>query len=571
MPGVDPATWQSKNGIDEANLIGHYEPSWLRVPMQRYEGMTQAEFQDALAPHIRHGKRVPVQVPKGWRRVEAGLGNQLYVNLETSTISPIPGEIWNCSKGRWTTAAGSEVSKEELLLSPAERSLRIAYPNPLPSNTTSMMQAAPRVPGVSSFTGRPPSQVEKYQRPAPPVQWLKPGPAVGIMVGAPRRVVPVAPVAPVAQTETMDPSSEEVEAIDNPLATEPLLGTADAEPADASVAVTEEVSMAAAVLATPATAVNTAGLPIALLFPGQGSQYVKMLGTVKDLPAVKEMLATAQRILGYDLLQLCLSGPESQLEETRFCQPAMYVAGLAAMEKLRTERPEHVDAIQAVAGLSLGEYTALVAAGVMSFETGLRVVKIRGEAMQEAAQATPQCMLSVAGLEKDVVDKLCREAAAEEGPSGVCQIANFLFPKGFSCAGTEDAVQRLLVKVQKTEGCLQAKLLKTSGGFHTSLMAGAKAKLLQALNDVKGELRPPRCDIYMNVSAQRLAAGSAPEDIIPILGEQLCNCVLWEPAIRAMMADGVNKFYECGPMKQLKSMMKRIDAEAFAATSSVDV
>lgn len=224
-----------------------------------------------------------------------------------------------------------------------------------------------------------------------------------------------------------------------------------------------------------------------------------------------------------------------------------------------------------MAGLSLGEYTALAAAGVLSFEAGLRVVKLRGEAMQEAATASAQSMLSVAGLDEEVVRQLCQEAASEDGPDAVCQIANFLFPKGFSCAGTAGAVERLLAKVQKTDGCLQAKLLKTSGGFHTTLMAGAQERLLQALSEVKDEMRPPRCDIYMNVTGKRLARGTSPAELIPLLGEQLCNCVLWEPSMRAMLDDGVQKFYECGPMKQLKSMMKRIDLQAFGATSSVDV
>ncbi|CAE8587725.1 unnamed protein product, partial [Polarella glacialis] len=182
-------------------------------------------------------------------------------------------------------------------------------------------------------------------------------------------------------------------------------------------------------------------LPLALLFPGQGSQYVKMLDGVKDLPEVKDMLAKAKEILGYDLLELCLNGPEEKLAETRYCQPAMFVGGLAGVAKLRVERAEAVERPTCVAGLSLGEYTALCAAGVLSFEDGLTLVKLRGEAMGEAAKVGKQAMLSVAGLEQSVLDKLCSEAEKKEGPGGVCKIANALFPKGFSCAGTEVAVQ----------------------------------------------------------------------------------------------------------------------------------
>merc|ERR1711957_1002951 len=135
-------------------------------------------------------------------------------------------------------------------------------------------------------------------------------------------------------------------------------------------------------------------IPVALLFPGQGSQYVKMMDGVKDMPAVKTMMAQAHDILGYDLLELCLNGPDTKLEETRYCQPAMFVAGMAGIEKLRADRPEAAENFQIAAGLSLGEYTALCAAGVFTFEDGLRLVALRGQAMQEAAGMSKQLMLS---------------------------------------------------------------------------------------------------------------------------------------------------------------------------------
>merc|ERR1712032_654937 len=138
-------------------------------------------------------------------------------------------------------------------------------------------------------------------------------------------------------------------------------------------------------------------VPVGLLFPGQGSQYVKMMSTVKDIPAVQDMLKTADDILGYDVLELCLKGPESKLEETRYCQPAMFIAGLAGVEKLRGEREEAVTRPQVLAGLSLGEYTALCVAGVFTFEQGLKLVDTRGKAMQEAAQiGSRRCSPSLA-------------------------------------------------------------------------------------------------------------------------------------------------------------------------------
>merc|ERR1719414_594019 len=194
-------------------------------------------------------------------------------------------------------------------------------------------------------------------------------------------------------------------------------------------------------------------LPIALFFPGQGSQYVKMMEGVKDIPKVQEMLEKSKDILGFDILEVCLKGPEEKLEETRYCQPAMFIGGLAGVEKLRADNPAAVDQCSVMAGLSLGEYTALCAAGVMTFEDGLKLVKLRGEAMQEAAGVGKQLMLSVAGLEKDKLQSLCVEAAKQEGPGGVCSIANSLFPGGFSVGGTEKAINELKTMAEKAGAC----------------------------------------------------------------------------------------------------------------------
>lgn len=310
-------------------------------------------------------------------------------------------------------------------------------------------------------------------------------------------------------------------------------------------------------------------VPAGLLFPGQGSQYVEMLKDVKDLPAVKSMLDTAQKILGYDLLKLCLEGPEDKLEQTKFCQPAMFIAGLAGLELLKQENPQFVHRRpQAVAGLSLGEYTALAVAGVFDFETGLKLVKLRGEAMQEAAEASPQLMLSIAGLPMEQVEKLCKECLS--GPQDVCQVANFLFPNGFSCAGSKAAIEKLSEKAVKA-GALQAKVLKTSGAFHTSFMSPAREKLLKALKDVESSMKPPSCEVYMNLTGKKIAIGTPPPQIIDLLGDQLTSCVLWEPSVKAMIKDGIQEFYECGPMKQLKAMMKRIDQNCWKTTTNIHV
>mmetsp|Transcript_5615 Transcript_5615/g.14963 ORF Transcript_5615/g.14963 Transcript_5615/m.14963 type:complete len:496 (-) Transcript_5615:199-1686(-) len=312
-------------------------------------------------------------------------------------------------------------------------------------------------------------------------------------------------------------------------------------------------------------------LPVAFLFPGQGSQYVGMLKALKDLPAVAEMLSKAKGILGYDLLDLCLKGPEAKLEETRYCQPAIFVAGLAGLEKLRGEQEDTVNRASAMAGLSLGEYTALCAAGVMTFEDGLRLVQLRGAAMQEAAEIGEQLMLSVAGLDEDKLEALCKEAESKaDSPDSVCRIANHLFPQGFSVGGTEKAIM-LLKELAEKEGALQAKVLKTSGAFHTPLMQPAQDHLAAALDEVLPNMKPPKHVVWMNASAEPMEPGCNPEAIVSLLKRQLTNPVLWETCIRNMIEDGITDFFEVGPMKQIKAMMKRISPEAWKKTTNVEV
>jgi len=324
--------------------------------------------------------------------------------------------------------------------------------------------------------------------------------------------------------------------------------------------------IAAALTAAPAVK----PLPIGLLFPGQGSQYVKMLSSVKDLPAVKEMLAKAEPILGYDMLNLCLNGPETKLATTVCGQPAMFIAGLAGVEKLRQEREEAVTRAQVLAGLSLGEYTALCVAGVFTFEDGLKLVKARGEFMQEAANAIRQLTLSVAGLEKPKLLELCAQAAKQEGSGAVCQIANELFPKGFSIAGTEASITTLKDLTEKA-GALQAKVIQMPGGFHTPLMKPAAEKLAKVLEEMLPNMQPPKTTVYMNVNAAPMRPGTNPKEIVELLKAQLTQPVLWEACVRAMIKEGVTEFYEVGPMKQIKAMMKRIDQKIWGTTSNVDV
>jgi len=310
--------------------------------------------------------------------------------------------------------------------------------------------------------------------------------------------------------------------------------------------------------------------PIGLLFPGQGSQYVKMMTSVKDLPAVNAMLQQAHVILGWDVLELCLTGPASRLAETQFSQPAMFIAGLAGIEKLRQDRREAAERFQLAAGLSGGEYTALCAAGVFSFEDGLKLVDIRGKALQEAGHMRKQAMLSVAGLDKPLLSDLCRKARTADGPTGVCQIANELFPAGFTCAGTSGAISALeLLSVRA--GAMYTKMLDTTCAFQTPLMAPARKIVAKALDEMLPRMNPPRHTVYMTTTAAPIKPGTSPSKIVWLLKRDLTRPELWDPSIRAMIKSGVTEFYEVGPMKQLKAIMKRIDSKAWGTTTNVEI
>lgn len=309
-------------------------------------------------------------------------------------------------------------------------------------------------------------------------------------------------------------------------------------------------------------------LPIGLLFPGEGSQYVKMFATVQDIPTVKKMFEDAEEILGYDLLQVCLSGPESRLGQTSVCQPAMFVAGLAGVEKLRGEREEAVTRAQVLAGLFVGEYAALCHAGVFSFKDGLKLVKLRGEAMEEASAVGKQLMISVAGLEKETLAALCAKAA--EATGGISQIANELFAKGYCCSGTEAAIMHLKELVENAKA-LQAKVHSSSGAFFTSLMEPAQDKLAKALDEMLPTMSPPKMTVFMNCSGEPMRPGTDPKIIAELLKQELTSCVLWDTCVKEAISDGVSEFYEVGPMKQLKSMMKRIDRKAWGSTKNIEV
>jgi [acyl-carrier-protein] S-malonyltransferase len=292
----------------------------------------------------------------------------------------------------------------------------------------------------------------------------------------------------------------------------------------------------------------------AFLFPGQGAQFVGMgRQLVESVPAAGALYAGASAILGYDLLQVCLDGPAEKLDSTVHSQPALFVTSLAALEWLRANQPDVVAGCGAVAGLSLGEYTALVFADVMTFDDGLRVVQERGRAMQDASDAVPSGMVSVLGLDPEPLEKLCTEVRKE---GEVLQIANYLCPGNIVVSGHKGACERLAEAATKA-GAMKTIPLAVAGAFHTPLMQPAVERLASALKRV--ELRPPRIPVISNVDA---TAHNDPEEIRDLLVRQVVSPVQWENTMRKLLAHGHGPLWEVGPGRVLRGLLKRIDRKA---------
>jgi len=291
-------------------------------------------------------------------------------------------------------------------------------------------------------------------------------------------------------------------------------------------------------------------MPTAFLFPGQGAQFIGMGGELAaQLPAAKSLFSRAAQILGYDLAQVCMEGPAEKLDSTACSQPAIFVTSLAALESLKQKSADVVGACAFTAGLSLGEYTALVFAGALEFESGLRVVAQRGAAMQATSDATPSGMVSILGLDRDRVDELCRHCAEGE----VLQVANLLGPGTIVVSGTKAACQRI-ADAATAAGAMKTVSLAVAGAFHTPLMQPAMERLKAALKSVP--LQTPRIPVVSNVDAR---PHNDPEEIRRLLIEQLVSPVLWEDSVRWLLAQGVNQVYEVGPGRVLRGLIKRID------------
>ncbi|KAM4748694.1 malonyl-CoA-acyl carrier protein transacylase, mitochondrial [Rhinophrynus dorsalis] len=310
-----------------------------------------------------------------------------------------------------------------------------------------------------------------------------------------------------------------------------------------------------------------------VLFPGQGSQVVGMARGLLKYPNVRTMFNAAHKVLGYDLLDLCLHGPEEMLNKTVHCQPALFVTSMAATEKLSQENPEAIERCVATAGFSVGEFAALVFAGSLDFTEALYAVKVRAETMQQASEAVPSGMLSVIGRPHSRYNFACLEAREHCKSLGleepVCEVANYLFPDGRVIAGHVEALQYLQNNSRKYH-FLRTKMLPVSGAFHTRLMNPATESLEKVLKTL--DFKQPYVPVYCNVDGKRYRNASV---IHRLLAKQLVSPVKWEQIMHEIYErkKGMNfpKTFEAGPGRQLGSILKICNLKAYKSYRNVDV
>lgn len=288
----------------------------------------------------------------------------------------------------------------------------------------------------------------------------------------------------------------------------------------------------------------------AFLFPGQASQYV---GMGKDLyekyPIARAFFDRADNALPFDLKTICFEGPSEELTQTRITQPAIFVHSVVVAQVIS---PRGLD-MEAAAGHSLGEFSAMVATGAMAFDDALGLVALRGELMQNAGDERPGTMAAIIGLTSEQVVEICEQHSAN---GQVVVPANFNAPGQIAISGDVDAVLAAMDSA-KEAGAKRAIQLNVSGAFHSPLMEPAAEKLAERVNEIT--MRPPNVPIYQNVTAKPT---TDPEEIRKRMIEQLTNPVRWVETIENMVADNVDRFVEVGPGKVLRGLSKRIAKQA---------
>ena len=284
---------------------------------------------------------------------------------------------------------------------------------------------------------------------------------------------------------------------------------------------------------------------IAFIFPGQGSQYIGMgKELVENFPLAAEIMEKANEILELDLAGLCFNGPAEELNLTENTQPAIYTISYMVTRLLNEEGIYPLLA----AGHSLGEYSALAAAGVFSFEEGLRLVRQRGILMNRAVPDNQGSMAAIIGLEDKIVQEICQEV------NGICEIANYNSPGQIVISGEREAVEAAC-QLAEDKGARRTVGLKVSGPFHSSLMKRAAEDFANIIGEI--EFKKPAFPVVSNVTANFV---EEPEEIKGLLIKQISSSVRWVESIKLIQAQGVNTFIEAGPGKVLRGLLRRIDS-----------